>query len=61
MTLDDLMARHRRIQDAVVALSRGRVTEDTARGDLQRAGLSSEETERLVRAVKSNLIIPGTP
>jgi hypothetical protein len=59
MTLDDLMARHRRIQDVVVSLSRGRITEDTARNDMQRAGLSAAEVERLLVAVRKNLIIAG--
>lgn len=61
MTLDQLMARHRRIQDAIVEYSRNRTSEAAARSELWEAGLSADEAERIIDAVKKNIIIAGTP
>jgi len=61
MTLDQLMARHKRIQEAVVDYSRNKTSEAAARSVLWEAGLSADEAERILEAVKRNLIIAGTP
>lgn len=61
MTLDQLMARHKRIQEAVVEYSRNRTSEAAARSELWEAGLSADEAERIIDAVKKNIIIAGTP
>lgn len=60
MTLDQLMARHKRIQEAVVEYSRNKTSEAAARSELWEAGLSADEAERILEAVKRNLIIAGT-
>lgn len=61
MTLDQLMRRHKRIQEAVVQYSRNRTSEAATRSDLWDAGLSADEAERIIDAVKKNIIIAGTP
>lgn len=60
MTLDQLMARHRRIQEAVVEYSRNKASEAAVRAALWDSGLSADEAERILEAVKRNLIIAGT-
>lgn len=61
MTLDQLMQRHRRIQAAVVEYSRNKTSEAAARSELWEAGLSADEAERIIEAVKRNIIVSGTP
>lgn len=61
MTLDALIARQRRVQDIVVMLSTGRLSEPVAKHDMLAAGLSVGETDRLIDAIRKNLIVPGTP
>ena len=60
MTLDTLVARQQRVQAILVDLTRGRESETDARDKLRRAGLSSPEIERLLQAVRANIITPRT-
>lgn len=61
MTLDALVARARRVQEIVVMLSTGRISESVAKHDMLAAGLSIGEIDRLTDAVRKNIIVPGTP
>ena len=61
LTLEQLMQRHRRIQEAVVDYSRNKTSEAAARSDLWEAGLSADEAERIIDAIKRNIIVSGTP
>lgn len=60
MTLDTLVARQQRVQAILVDLTRGRESETDARDNLRKAGLSSHEIERLLHAVRANIITPRT-
>lgn len=58
MTLDALVQRQQRVQAILVDLTRGRESETDARDKLRKAGLSPNEIERLLQAVRSNIITP---
>lgn len=58
MTLDTLVARQQRVQAILVDLTRGRENETDARDKLRKAGLSINEIERLLQAVRANIITP---
>lgn len=58
MTLDTLVARQQRVQQILVDLTRGRENETDARDKLRKAGLSINEIERLLQAVRANIITP---
>jgi hypothetical protein len=58
MTLDALVQRQQRVQAILVDLTRGRETETNARDKLRKAGLSPNEIERLLQAVRANIITP---
>lgn len=57
-TIDTLVARQQRVQAILVDLTRGRESETDARDNLRKAGLSPNEIERLLQAVRSNIITP---
>lgn len=58
MTLDALVQRQQRVQATLVDLTRGRSNETDARDALRKAGLSVTEIERLLQAVRANIITP---
>lgn len=58
MTLDALVQRQQRVQAILVDLTRGRESETNARDKLRKAGLSPNEIERLLQAVRANIITP---
>lgn len=58
MTLDAIVQRQKRVQAILVDLTRGRETETNARDGLRKAGLSPSEIERLLQAVRANIITP---
>lgn len=58
MTLDAIVKRQKCVQAILVGLSRGHETETNARDKLRKAGLSPIEIERLLQAVRANIITP---
>jgi hypothetical protein len=58
MTLDRIIERQKRVQQIVVDRTRGEITDTQARDDLRKAGLSMNEIDRLLTAIRANIIIP---
>jgi hypothetical protein len=58
MTLDKLVARQKAVQQIVVDRTRGEITDTQARDGLRKAGLSLTEINRLLDAVRANIITP---
>lgn len=59
MTLDQLKARDARARQALVDYSRGSITETTCRDTLRACGWGPTNIEKILDAVKNNLITLG--
>jgi hypothetical protein len=59
MTLDQLKARDQRAREALIAYSRGDITETTCRDALRACGWGPTNVEKIIDAVKNNLIKIG--
>lgn len=58
MTLDAIVARQQRIQTILIDLTRGNSTETEARDAMRNLRMSSNEIDRLLTAIRANIIIP---
>lgn len=59
MTLGGIIKRQQRVQSVLVEYTRDVISETAARDGLRAAGLSYTEVERLLQAVKDNIILRG--